>query len=80
MCSYLLIECLFSMFTGTMSLFPCDFDEADAMFLKFAEDLDNLAGRSSSVGDNLSESNNGIHFNFELFQLFFLTLYVLIIY
>ncbi|KAA0046018.1 cytochrome P450 CYP82D47-like [Cucumis melo var. makuwa] len=40
----------------TMSLFPCDFDEADAMFLKFTEDLDNLAGRSSSVGDNLSTS------------------------
>ncbi|KAA0048670.1 CACTA en-spm transposon protein [Cucumis melo var. makuwa] len=33
--------------------FPCtNFLETDAMFLKFADDLDNLAGGSSSVGSN----------------------------
>uniref|UniRef100_A0A9I9EIR4 CACTA en-spm transposon protein n=1 Tax=Cucumis melo TaxID=3656 RepID=A0A9I9EIR4_CUCME len=30
----------------------------DTMFLEFADNLDNLAGGSSSVGDNLSEFNN----------------------
>ena len=71
MCSYLLVECLFSMSTGTMSLFPCGFYEMDAIVLEFAEDLDNLAGGSSSTGNNSGESNNGTHFILELFQLFF---------
>ncbi|TYK01378.1 hypothetical protein E5676_scaffold29G00680 [Cucumis melo var. makuwa] len=36
---------------------PSDFDETDAMFLEFIEDLNNPAEGSSSVGDNLGESN-----------------------
>ncbi|KAA0048542.1 CACTA en-spm transposon protein [Cucumis melo var. makuwa] len=36
----------------TMSSFRRDFDETNAMFLEFAEDLDNLVGGLSSVGDN----------------------------
>ncbi|KAA0043046.1 gamma-aminobutyrate transaminase POP2 [Cucumis melo var. makuwa] len=36
----------------TMSSFSNDFDETDAMFLKFVEDLNNPMGRSSSVDDN----------------------------
>ncbi|TYK15306.1 CACTA en-spm transposon protein [Cucumis melo var. makuwa] len=39
-----------------MSFFPSDFDETDAMFLKFSEALDNPVGRSSSVSDNLGTS------------------------
>ncbi|KAA0044988.1 gamma-aminobutyrate transaminase POP2 [Cucumis melo var. makuwa] len=43
---------------GTMSSFPHNnFLETDVMFLKFAGDLDNLAGGSSSVGEN-SESSS----------------------
>ena len=41
----------------TMSSFPSGFNETDVMFLEFFEDLDNLAGGSSSVDDNSSESN-----------------------
>ncbi|KAA0064029.1 gamma-aminobutyrate transaminase POP2 [Cucumis melo var. makuwa] len=37
---------------GTMSSFSRGFDETDAMFLEFAEDLDNLARGLSLVGDN----------------------------
>ena len=33
------------------------------MFLEFENDLDNLAGGSSLVGDNSGESNNFLHFN-----------------
>ncbi|TYJ96611.1 gamma-aminobutyrate transaminase POP2 [Cucumis melo var. makuwa] len=43
---------------GTKSSFPCtNFLETDAIFLEFANDLDNLAGGSSSVDDN-SESTS----------------------
>ena len=60
----MLIECLFSMSTGTMSSFPrTNFLETDAMFLEFEDNLDNLAGGSSSVDDNASESKNFLHFN-----------------
>ncbi|KAA0058217.1 CACTA en-spm transposon protein [Cucumis melo var. makuwa] len=54
MCSYLLIECLFSMSTTIMSSsYPRNnFIETDAMFLEFEDDLDNIAGGSSFVGDN----------------------------
>uniref|UniRef100_A0A9I9EKJ1 CACTA en-spm transposon protein n=1 Tax=Cucumis melo TaxID=3656 RepID=A0A9I9EKJ1_CUCME len=46
------------MSTGTKSSFPCtNFLETDAIFLEFANDLDNLAGGSSSVDDN-SESTS----------------------
>ena len=80
-CLYLLIECLFSISTGTMLSFSrTNFLETSAMFLEFAKDLDNLVGGSLSMGDNSGESNNGIHFNLGLIQVFFLTLYVLIIY
>uniref|UniRef100_A0A9I9E8B2 CACTA en-spm transposon protein n=1 Tax=Cucumis melo TaxID=3656 RepID=A0A9I9E8B2_CUCME len=41
--------------------FPCTiFLETAAMFLEFVDDLDNLARGSSSVGENLDESNNGL--------------------
>ena len=44
-CLYLLIECLFSMSTGTTSsFFRTDFLEMDAMFFDFVKDLDNLTG------------------------------------
>ncbi|KAA0032530.1 gamma-aminobutyrate transaminase POP2 [Cucumis melo var. makuwa] len=44
----------------TMSSFPrTNFFEMDAIFLEFADDLDNLARGSSSVDDNSDESNNG---------------------
>ena len=56
MCSYLLIECLFSISVGTMLSFLSGFDETDAMLLEFTEDLDNPAGGSSSVDDNSGES------------------------
>ncbi|TYK16299.1 gamma-aminobutyrate transaminase POP2 [Cucumis melo var. makuwa] len=38
--------------TSTMSFPRTNFLETDAMSLEFADDLDNLAGGSSSVGDN----------------------------
>ena len=53
----MLIKCLFSMSTGTMSSFLNGFDKTDAMFLKFTEDLNNPMEGSSSVGDNSGESN-----------------------
>uniref|UniRef100_A0A9I9ECR9 CACTA en-spm transposon protein n=2 Tax=Cucumis melo TaxID=3656 RepID=A0A9I9ECR9_CUCME len=43
--------------------------ETDAMFLEFKDDLDNIAGGSSSVGDNAGESKNFLHFNLQLFHL-----------
>ncbi|KAL0559072.1 hypothetical protein IC582_003661 [Cucumis melo] len=52
MCSYLLIECLFSMSIVIMSYRRSNFMETDDMFLQFEDDLDNIAGGSSSVGDN----------------------------
>ncbi|KAA0047059.1 gamma-aminobutyrate transaminase POP2 [Cucumis melo var. makuwa] len=56
----LLVKCLFSMPTSIMSLsYPHNnFLETNVMFLEFADDLDNLAGGSSSVGDNLVSSND----------------------
>ncbi|KAA0035855.1 gamma-aminobutyrate transaminase POP2 [Cucumis melo var. makuwa] len=39
-----------------MLSFPSGFDETDAMFLQFVEDLDNLVGGSLSVGDNSGTS------------------------
>ncbi|TYK16483.1 gamma-aminobutyrate transaminase POP2 [Cucumis melo var. makuwa] len=46
------------MSTGTISSFPRNnFLETDVMFLKFAGDLDNLAGGSSSMDEN-SESSS----------------------
>ncbi|KAA0054483.1 CACTA en-spm transposon protein [Cucumis melo var. makuwa] len=44
---------------STMSSFPSCFDETDAMFFEYTEDLDNSAEGSSSVGDDSDESNNG---------------------
>ncbi|KAA0063007.1 CACTA en-spm transposon protein [Cucumis melo var. makuwa] len=41
---------------STMSSFSRGFHETDAIFLEFAEDLDNLAGGSSSVDDNSGTS------------------------
>ncbi|KAA0044951.1 gamma-aminobutyrate transaminase POP2 [Cucumis melo var. makuwa] len=43
---------------GTISFPRTNFLEMDAMFLEFANDLDNLAGGSSSVGDNLGRLLN----------------------
>uniref|UniRef100_A0A9I9EG71 CACTA en-spm transposon protein n=1 Tax=Cucumis melo TaxID=3656 RepID=A0A9I9EG71_CUCME len=57
MCSYLLIECLFFMSTGIMSYTRNNFLKTDTMFLEFKDDLDNLAGGSSSVGDNAGSSS-----------------------
>ncbi|TYK23260.1 NBS-LRR type resistance protein [Cucumis melo var. makuwa] len=45
------------MSTCTMSSLPSSFNETDAMFLEFIEDLNNPDGGSSSVGDNLGVSN-----------------------
>ena len=64
MCSYLRNECLFSMSTRIMLSIPSDFDETDAMFLEFIEDLNNPAEGSSSVGDNLGESNGTLTHNY----------------
>ena len=44
----------------TMSFLGTNFLETDTMFLEFIDDLDNLMGGLSSVGDNPSEANNGI--------------------
>ncbi|KAA0041912.1 CACTA en-spm transposon protein [Cucumis melo var. makuwa] len=41
----------------TMLSFPSGFDETDAMFLEFVEDLNNHAGGSSLMGKNLGELN-----------------------
>ncbi|KAL0540108.1 hypothetical protein IC582_024337 [Cucumis melo] len=59
MCSYLLIECLFSMSTAIMSSSyrRNNVMETDAMFLEFEDDLDNIAGRSSSMGKNTRSSS-----------------------
>uniref|UniRef100_A0A9I9EA59 CACTA en-spm transposon protein n=1 Tax=Cucumis melo TaxID=3656 RepID=A0A9I9EA59_CUCME len=58
MCSYLLIECLFSMSRDIMSYTRNNFLETDAMFLEFEDNLDNLAGGSSSVDDNATWSSS----------------------
>ncbi|KAA0046924.1 CACTA en-spm transposon protein [Cucumis melo var. makuwa] len=41
----------------TMSSFSSGFNETDAMFLEFVEDLNNYSGGLSSMGDNSSVSN-----------------------
>uniref|UniRef100_A0A9I9EIB8 Uncharacterized protein n=1 Tax=Cucumis melo TaxID=3656 RepID=A0A9I9EIB8_CUCME len=58
-CSYLLIECLFSMSTAIMSSsYPRNnFMETDAKFLEFENDLDNIVGGSLSMGDNTGSSS-----------------------
>ncbi|TYK16522.1 gamma-aminobutyrate transaminase POP2 [Cucumis melo var. makuwa] len=43
---------------STISFPRTNFFEMDAMFLEFANDIDNLAGGSSSVGDNLGRLLN----------------------
>ncbi|KAA0025329.1 CACTA en-spm transposon protein [Cucumis melo var. makuwa] len=49
------VDCYNGFIVDTMSSFPCtNFLETDAMLLEFADDLDNLAGRLSWVGDNLT--------------------------
>ena len=58
------------MSTGTMSSFSSGFEETDAMFLEFGDDL-NTAGGSSSMGDNSDESLGMLAHNY--FN-FFLTL------
>ena len=58
------------MSTGIMSYQRNNFLETDAMFLEFENDLDNLAGGSSSVRDNVGESKNFLHFNLGLFHVF----------
>ncbi|KAA0033533.1 CACTA en-spm transposon protein [Cucumis melo var. makuwa] len=59
MCSYLLIECLFSMSTAIMSSsYPRNFMKTDAMFLEFEDDLDNITGGLSSVGDDTAGSSS----------------------
>ena len=50
-----------SMSIDSMSSFSSGFNEMDAMFLEFVEELDNPTEGSSSVSDNSGESNNGIH-------------------
>ncbi|KAA0036629.1 cytochrome P450 CYP82D47-like [Cucumis melo var. makuwa] len=42
----------------SMSSFSSDFDKTDAMFLEFAEELDNSTRGSSSVGDDSIEFND----------------------
>ena len=49
---------------GTMASFPSDFDKTDAMFLEFGKDLNNTAGGSSLVGDNLGESFGTLTHNY----------------
>uniref|UniRef100_A0A9I9EMM4 CACTA en-spm transposon protein n=1 Tax=Cucumis melo TaxID=3656 RepID=A0A9I9EMM4_CUCME len=51
----------FSMFTGIVSYRRNNFLERDAMFLKFEDDLDNLAGGSSFVNDNAAQSSSQPH-------------------
>ena len=68
------------MSTGIMSYTHNNFLKTDATFLEFEDDLDNLAGGSSSVGDNAGESKKFFHFNLGLFHVFSLTLYLIIIY
>uniref|UniRef100_A0A9I9EAI8 CACTA en-spm transposon protein n=1 Tax=Cucumis melo TaxID=3656 RepID=A0A9I9EAI8_CUCME len=52
------VDCYNGFIVDTMSSFPCtNFLETDAMLLEFADDLDNLAGRLSWVGDNLRSSS-----------------------
>ncbi|KAA0033072.1 gamma-aminobutyrate transaminase POP2 [Cucumis melo var. makuwa] len=41
---------------STMSFSRINFLKTDVMFLEFADDLDNLVGGSSSVGDNSGSS------------------------
>ncbi|KAA0026269.1 CACTA en-spm transposon protein [Cucumis melo var. makuwa] len=48
------IHCYNGCIMGTMSSFSGHFDETDAMFLEFAEDLDNLTEGSLSVDNNLA--------------------------
>ena len=38
------------------------------MFLQFEDDLDNIAGGLSSVGDNTGEFKNFLHFNLQIFH------------
>ncbi|KAL0544198.1 hypothetical protein IC582_019311 [Cucumis melo] len=71
MCSYLVIECLFSMSIAIMSYRRSNFMETDDMFLQFEDNLDNIAGGSSSVGDNTGESKNFLHFNLQIFHVLF---------
>ena len=55
-----------------MSYRPSNFMETDDMFLQFEDDLDNnIAGGSSSVGDNTGESKNFLHFNLQIFHVLF---------
>ena len=65
--SYLLNECLFSLFTCTMSSFSSGFEEKDQMFLNFSKDLNNTTG-GSSVSDNSGESLGTLAHNY--FNLF----------
>ena len=64
MCFYLLNECLFSMFIGTMLSFSSSFEETYAMFLEFDEDLNNTVGGLSLVGDNSGESIGTLTHNY----------------
>ena len=54
-----------------MSYRRSNFMETDDMFLQFEDDLDNIAGGSSSVGDNTGESKNFLHFNLQIFHVLF---------
>uniref|UniRef100_A0A9I9EGK7 CACTA en-spm transposon protein n=1 Tax=Cucumis melo TaxID=3656 RepID=A0A9I9EGK7_CUCME len=64
-----IIECLFSMSTGITSSYQRNnFLETDDMFLEFENDLYNLAGGLSSMGDDSGEFNNFLHFNLGLFH------------
>ena len=53
---------VFYMFIVIMSYRRSNFMETDDIFLQFEDDLDNIAGGSSSVGDNTGESKNFLHF------------------
>ncbi|KAA0061345.1 CACTA en-spm transposon protein [Cucumis melo var. makuwa] len=44
---------LFYSYAIMSSSYPHNFMETDSMFLEFEDDLDNIAGGSSSVGDNM---------------------------
>ncbi|KAA0048685.1 CACTA en-spm transposon protein [Cucumis melo var. makuwa] len=45
----------------TMSLVPSSFEKTDKMFLKFGEDLNNIMGGSSSVGDNSGDVHSHLN-------------------
>ena len=78
-CSYLFIQCLFSMSTGIMlSSYPRhNFLETDAMFLEFEDELDNFAGGLSSTATMRVSTKISFILTYDYFMFFSLTLYVI---